>query len=247
VEEYNGSGWRQIGGPAAEIYGRRGHLAATDPNTGNVWVDEGGVWTQFGGPGEEFAWDDAGHLYGLSPTGVFVWIGGQSWAQIGGPAGRIYAGGNQRLYATNPQSGQMYSYNSTNGQWTQIGGPSGELAFGWATDSLGNLYANGGIAGTNIGGVLLWAGGTNWTKLGNAAGQIFAGGGLVAIDGQTGNVNNYNPTTKTWSQIGPPGGEKYAIAADDHFIYRQTSSGLFIWSGGLSWTQIGGPAADFAV
>jgi hypothetical protein len=245
VEQYNGSGWTQIGGPAAQIYGRRGHLAATDPKTGNVYVDQGGVWSQFGGPGAEFAWDDAGHLYGLSSTGVFVWIAGQTWAQIGGLAGHIYAGGNQWLYATSPQSGQIYSYNSTTGQWTLISSPGGQQAFGNVTDSFGNLYSNCLLA-PGVSGVFEWAGGTNWTKLGNLAGAIYGGGGLLATDEQTGNVYDYNFTTRAWSQIGGPG-DRFAIAADDHFAYGQSKAGLFVWSGGLSWTKISGPAADFEV
>jgi hypothetical protein len=76
-------------------------------------------------------------------------------------------------------------------------------------------------------GVFEWADGTNWAQIGGPAGQVYAGGGLEATNPQTGNVCNYNSTTKASSEIGGPG-EKFVVAADDHFVYGLSSSrGVF--------------------
>ena len=69
-----------------------------------------------GGVGKMFAVDDAGRLYGLSPdgSGVFRYDGSWNapikWANVGGAAGKIFAGGNGRLFATSPQTNDLMSY-----------------------------------------------------------------------------------------------------------------------------------------
>jgi len=113
------SAWHQIGGPADQIYAGGSKLYATNPNTGNIYEYSGqaAVWKQVGGPGQMFAVDDEGHLFGLSMGGASVRLykgTPMQWEQVGGAAGEIYAGGNRRLYATNPTTSdlwhRMFSY-----------------------------------------------------------------------------------------------------------------------------------------
>jgi hypothetical protein len=73
-------------------------------------------WFKVGGPGKMFALDGNGRLYGLSPDGSGVyrydgsWKELQKWTRVGDAAGKIFAGGNWRLFATNPQTGDLMSY-----------------------------------------------------------------------------------------------------------------------------------------
>ncbi len=74
------------------------------------------LWAKVGGGGKMFAVDDTGRVYGLSPDaqGVFRYDGDwkmlSRWTKVGGAAGKIFAGGNGRLFATNPQSGDLMSF-----------------------------------------------------------------------------------------------------------------------------------------
>ena len=90
-----------------------------------------------------------------------------AWIQIGGPAAAIYAGGNE-LFATNPDSGDIYRYNGSPFDWTKVGGPG--LTF--AVNGLGELF---GIS-PDGGGVFYWTGTPEqWTQIGGPAGNIFSG------------------------------------------------------------------------
>ncbi len=60
----------------------------------------------------------------------------RTWTQIGGPAATLITGGND-LYATNPDTGDIwqwndqqvvYHYDGTPYNWTQIGGPADAIA-----------------------------------------------------------------------------------------------------------------------
>ena len=74
------------------------------------------LWTKVGGPGKMFAVDDLGRLYGLTPDGKAVnrydgaWNALEKWTKIGDVAGKIFAGGNGRLFATNPQTHELRTY-----------------------------------------------------------------------------------------------------------------------------------------
>jgi len=135
--------WTQVGGLATEIYGGGGKLYSVKPD-GNIYEYTGtpGKWTMIGGPGRTFAAAGAeggllpGHgdeygrakLYGIAPDGAGVWeYSGvpEVWIQIGGPAAQIYAGG-FNLYATNPDTGEIYQYQTQlpepERDWIRIGG-----------------------------------------------------------------------------------------------------------------------------
>lgn len=65
-----------------------------------------------------FAVDGRGHVFGLSPEnaapstkGVYQWSGTPNqWRKIGGPGGQIYAGWDQLLFVTNPETGDLWHY-----------------------------------------------------------------------------------------------------------------------------------------
>jgi hypothetical protein len=113
---FNTMKWAKIGGAASSIYAGSDKVYATNPTTGDIWgynlVTK--QWTKVGGPGKMFAVDDGtGALYGLSPDGGAVWRYTGTpikWEKIGGPAGSIYTGPFGRLYATSPQTHDLWSY-----------------------------------------------------------------------------------------------------------------------------------------
>ncbi|MFI6599179.1 glycoside hydrolase domain-containing protein [Nonomuraea sp. NPDC050536] len=176
------------------------------------------------------------HVYALAPSGVGVyqWSGsGQNWTQIGGSAGALYAGGSQ-LFATNPTSGDIYHYNGVPNNWSRIGGP------GYTFAAAGNTLF--GMA-PNRSAVYQWTGGSNWTQIGGPAGTLYAGGaGLFATNPTTRDIYRYNGVPNNWSRIGGPG---FVFAVTNNTIYGLSpqQSAVFAWTGGSTWTQIGGPAS----
>src|SRR5262249_2691831 len=134
--------WKQIHGPAGMMVAGKFGLVVTDPKTGDLYryLNSPGHWVKIGGPGAAFAMDGSGHLYGLATnhSGVFQYVGNgsnNSWRQIGGPAGTIYAG-SFGLVATNPQTGNLYHYITSTNKWALIGGPGNSFAM----DGSGHLY-----------------------------------------------------------------------------------------------------------
>ncbi|MDH6580626.1 hypothetical protein [Kitasatospora sp. MAP5-34] len=168
VMEWTGVGqsWIQIGGPASFIVGGTAGLIAAAPDTGNVMLFTGNGWTQIGGPGAQFAEDDQGNIYGLTPdkSAVMEWNGNQSWTPIGGPADSIVAGP-AGLLATAPGTGNVMLF--TGNGWTQIGGPGAQFA----EDSNGDIY---GLT-PDKSAVMEWTGvGQSWTQIGGPASFIAA-------------------------------------------------------------------------
>jgi hypothetical protein len=180
VWQYSGTPmtWIQIGGPAKDIYGDVDGVCATDPSTGDIFRYRGSPfsWLRVGGPGKTFACDARGRLYGLSPDGSGVWrydglFGPPAqWIQIGGPAASLHARG-YGVYATNPQTGDMYFFHGKPLLWTKVGGPG--KAF--SVDVEGRLY------GLSPDGNSVWrydgsfSVPTQWTKIGGPAASICAG------------------------------------------------------------------------
>jgi M6 family metalloprotease-like protein len=178
VMQYSGKtmSWKRIGGAAAEIYGGRDALYATNPETKDIYRYDyiGDKWSKVGGPGKMFAVGNPGHLYALGVDGSSVWKYegvGTKWTQIGGPAAKIYAGGD-KLYATNPQTGDIFRYDGQPMKWTKIGSP-GKM---FAVDTYGTLY---GLS-PNGKGIYKFSGTPDsWTKTGALAEEIYAGGQFV--------------------------------------------------------------------
>ncbi len=121
-----------------------------------------------------------------------------SWEKIGTAASGIYAGGN-RLFATNPSTGDIYEYNGTPGSWTKVGSPGSMFAVG----GNGQLY---GIS-PDMSGVWRYDNSPmNWTRIGGAASKIYARGNqLFATNPSTGDIYQYNRTPYSWTKEGSPG------------------------------------------
>jgi hypothetical protein len=165
----------------------------------------------------------------------------QTWYQIGGPAGNIYAG-SFGVVATNPTTGNLYHFR-TPGQWALIGGPGRTFAM----DVSGHLY---GLS-PNYSGVYQYVGNgeTNrWVKIGGPARNIYAGSfGLVATNPTTGNLYHYLGTPGKWALIGGPGrtfamgtsGHLYGLSPDSSGVYQYVGNGVT-----NRWVKIGGPARN---
>lgn len=111
-------GWYKRGGPAANVYASHNWLFATNPVSGDILTLSPTGWKRIGGPGKMFAVDGRGHVFGLSPEnavastkGVYQWSGTPNkWKKIGGPGGQVYAGWDQLLFVTNPETGDLWHY-----------------------------------------------------------------------------------------------------------------------------------------
>ncbi len=113
VYQWSGS-WHKRGGPAGNIYISRSTLFATNPGTGDLMAELKGKWEKIGGPGQMFATDQLGKIYGLSADkkAVYKWTGKPNkWKEIGGAADKIFAGGDGLLFATNPDTKDLMFYN----------------------------------------------------------------------------------------------------------------------------------------
>jgi hypothetical protein len=189
VFSYNGKPmeWTQIGGPAGNIYAGGGSLFATNPDTGDIYKYQGTPWSwiRAGGPGKMFAVDTNGKLYGVSPGGAGLYSyddAANAWTRIADQASAVYAGGSN-VYATMGSSSEVYRYNNVPLDWTKIGG-QGKM---FAVDDAGNLYRLS-LDGKEVTRYeIVGAPGSEWTKVGDAAGKIFAGGSgeVFATDPKT--------------------------------------------------------------
>ncbi|MFC7266060.1 hypothetical protein [Streptomyces lutosisoli] len=114
VYRYDGQGtsWTKIGGPAGQIYGGDWGLAATNPDSGDL----------FG-----FQYVSPEDNPDISP-GI--------WRQVGGP-GAAFSVSYQTIFglSTNPNGGGVYRYDDTGTSWTKIGGPADSIAAAmwWST------------------------------------------------------------------------------------------------------------------
>jgi hypothetical protein len=191
VYQYTGTPmqWTQIGGAAAEIYGDVDGVCATNPDTGDIYRYLGSPfsWLKVGGPGKAFACDAEGRLYGISPdgSGVYRYDGlfgpPIPWIQVGGPAANLYARG-LGVYATNPDTGDIYFFHGKPFRWTRVGGPGKTFS----VDVNGRLY---GLS-PDESGVYRYDGSfstpAQWTQIGGAAADIYAGWGeILAKNPQT--------------------------------------------------------------
>jgi M6 family metalloprotease-like protein len=109
-------GWYKEGGPAGDIFVSQSQLFATNPASGDLLMKSPSGWKRIGGPGQQFATDHRGHVYGLSPGGeaVFRWTGiPNQWEQIGNAASAIFAGWDGQLFAINPTTSDLWHYRSS--------------------------------------------------------------------------------------------------------------------------------------
>lgn len=248
--------WAQIWGPVGDVIvgyntiESYGQLYATERSTGDIYAFAGtGMtsWHRIGGPGKQFAVGGMGSLYGLTPDGATVLryiesAGG--WNKVGAAAAEIYGAVDRTgcgLYATNPQTGALYSYNGTS--WTRISVAARQFAFG-SDGRVYRLAADGS-------GVHKYDGAPDqWTQIGGPAAAVYAAGtSLYATDPDVGNLHEYNGTPFSWVLIGGPG-RMFAVGDDDHLYGLATDgSAVFQYTGyPLRWLEIGGAAgAIFAI
>ncbi|MFJ1958555.1 DNA/RNA non-specific endonuclease [Streptomyces microflavus] len=230
-------GWTPRSGPANAVYAGRAGVFMTGPGSDQIRTYDTDTrnWDPIGGAGGQFAVTGK-HLYRLTTDGIAQWHG-DTWTRIGGPARNIYAG-RAGLFATNPDTGDLYRYGGKPDRWTRIGGPGAAFAVG--TD---HIYA----ISPDQSAVHEWTGeDDSWTRIGGPAKALYAGGaGLFAANRDTGNIHQYNGTPDNWTEIGGPGAtftvsdtQLYGLSPDLTTTYR--------WNGtGTDWTRLGG-ATDIA-
>ncbi|MFE1444139.1 phospholipase A2 [Streptomyces sp. NPDC058739] len=155
VWEYTGKGdvWKQIGGPAKDLYTgpawknvfgipERSVVYATNPVTGELaeYNSKKRRWTKAGDAGATFAVTDE-NLYGLTPDGSAVVErdpdNGQ-WKPVGERAEHIFS--SNTLYMVARDSRDLYKYNGKPGQWHRLSGPA--TAFATSGDYLYRLAAD---------------------------------------------------------------------------------------------------------
>jgi hypothetical protein len=223
---------RTVGNPAGIDLadGTFADLGLTD----NDWVDVTYLWT-----GSSPAPSTTGHVYGLAPDRAHVSVysgsgaGPAAWAQIGGVASKLYAGG-AGLFATNPNDGSVNRYNG-DGSWTRIGGPADSFAvtglaiYGLSSDKSAVSVYNGTPG--------------SWTVIGGAATQIYGGGaGLFAVNPNDGSISKYNGAAGSWTRIGGPA-DSFAVTGNALYGLARDKADVSVWNGTPgSWTVVGGAA-----
>ncbi|MFJ7961642.1 M64 family metallopeptidase [Streptomyces sp. NPDC096319] len=87
--------------------------------------------------------------------------------------------------------------------------------------------------------------GTSWTKIGGAAGQLYAGAwGLVATNPGSGDLYRYLGTPDSWQLIGSAGAS-FAVGTDTVYGLTPSRDAVYRYNGtGSSWTRIGGAASQ---
>lgn len=232
--------WVQIGGPAQAVFAGAFGLFATNLYSADIFRYSGrpNEWTKVGGPGAAFA--VGSRLWGLTPNRQAVMqFDGTGWVQIGGPAQTLY-GGICGLYATSPDTGDIWKYNGRANDWRKVGGPGATFAVG---NRLWGLTPNKQA-------VMEWNG-HEWTQIGGPANNLYGGAfGLLATNPSTGDIWKYNGRPNDWTKAGGPG----ADFAGAHTIFGLTPDRSAIWrreynpsTRTYDWRRVGDPAAAIAV
>jgi hypothetical protein len=186
VWKFNGhpEEWTQIGGPTSAIYGGGYMLLATNPDTGDLYLYLNPMeWIKIGGPGKKFVVTDSKSrsvidekIVGLSPDSNSIWSYESgieniaTWKKIGGPAKEIYSSTTGKgLYATNPETGDIYAYDFSKKEWTRIGGPCKTFTAN-ESGTLFGLSKDGSIVWEYMGVP------DDWVQIGGPAKEIYAGG-----------------------------------------------------------------------
>jgi hypothetical protein len=193
------------------------------------WNEADHGWAKVGGPGNAFAADDRGRLFGTNETGVFQYTDRPNeWVQVGNPVRSIMAGGD-KLYAAELE--RIVVYSGTAFDWTQIGVSALELV----VDSEGHLYAL-----ANDKNVELHLGiDQGWEQIGGASEDLIAGGGrLCSIAPVTGDIWQYDGTPHQWTRIGGPG-QSFAIDDQGHVYGTPDGRSIYLYSNVPDqWTHV---------
>jgi|SRR3990170_783110 len=157
------------------------------------------------------------------------------WTKIGGKAKELYAGG-AGLFATSPDSGDIYRFNGKAKPWTKVGGPGADFAvthhdlFGLSPDrsAVYRMVSPG-----------------KWEKVGGYTFRLVGGGAtLYAQTGLLGAIRQYGGSPNKWTKIGGPG---FMFVANDQTVYGLTPNrgGVYEYLGSPGkWKAIGGTALE---
>jgi hypothetical protein len=190
-------GWGGIGGSMLELHAGGSGLFATRSDgrlmAYDCWC--GGMlrsgWTDIGTPGQQievggvvFPYDDDAwsEITVYRQSGIGVWsfdARTQSWNHIAGPTGRLYAGGD-RLYATDPHTGQLYSYDIYTRRWGGMSDPAAAFAIDEQTGALIKLSSdkNSILYYDEIYG--------EWVRIGGPASRIWMASGSAWAESRSG-------------------------------------------------------------
>ncbi|KAH8883409.1 hypothetical protein GQ53DRAFT_883108 [Thozetella sp. PMI_491] len=234
VFRWDGSSWQKLGGAANAVFGGGFALVATNPDNTQAfrWTVTDG-WAQIGGGGSSFAITNNA-IYALTSNrdAVFKWSNnGQNWQQIGGPAGNLYAGGDN-LFATDPANTGIYHYLHDD-VWEKVGAGGADFA----------VDGNGVLYGLNppMDKVFQWSGvGQDWSQIGGAASRLFAGGiGMFAVNPDNTAIWKHN-SGSDWQQVGG-GGSHFTVTDEGLYGVGLGDLGIYRWTGsGQDWQNLGG-------
>ena len=173
---------------------------------------------------------------------------GGGWTIIGGPAGKIKAGGYGLVEQGAGSSRNLLYYGGTPGSWTQITSAGGEYTVG----------ANA-VYVSSPDGYAIW----QWTAdagleiigppNGDNADDLQAGGAAFTVDDVSRDQRlEYGGTPGNWPVIATAGSNVWVQAVSITNIYggeavadRPGVYEVYVYSGsGTTWTDIGGPFTD---
>lgn len=213
------------------VYFGGGRMFAEQRYGGDIyeWNEADHGWAKVGGPGNAFAVDDRGRLFGTNAAGVFEYSGTPNeWNQVGNPVRSILAGGD-RLYAVEME--RISAYRGAAFTWRQIGVRALELV----VDGEGRLYAQ------NLEKAVELYKGDNqgWELIGGASEDLIAGGGrLCSIAPGTGDIWQYDGTPHQWTRIGGPG-QCFVIDDQGHVYGTPDGRRIYLYSNVPDqWTHI---------
>ncbi|BBM88005.1 tectonin domain-containing protein [Candidatus Uabimicrobium amorphum] len=106
--------WKRVGGAAGAIYAGGDQLYATNPQNGDLWQYKRGRWRKISHRARMFAVANrTGKLYRSLEEGVYQYNDAQNrWFKIGGPAQKIFVSAVGDVYATNPQTNELWTLTS---------------------------------------------------------------------------------------------------------------------------------------
>jgi hypothetical protein len=231
------STWNQVGGAASAIYGGPVALLATNPDNTAVFEYTSGTWKAIGNGGAQFV-QVYGALYGLTPNKGAVWeylgLGPSSWIEIGGAAGKLYAGAVSEFFATTPAGHELWHLVSGS-TWEQM--LFFEVPADFAVDKDGNAYF------LSDEGLFLWSGnGTSWIPILGcpASGAMYVGEFGVFAGGTSLGLLYHYTGGEEWPIIGV-GGESYAVSDEGVYAMDLGGAAAYKWSGsGTIWEELQG-------
>lgn len=202
------------------------------------------TWSKVGGTGSQFVEGRARvgtTVYALTPSkgAVYQYRGKLGWKRVGGPAKRLY-GGAGGLFAISPNEDGIYSYDPNTERWAKIGGSGRMFAVGGEHELYGlsddgrNIYRYLGKPG-------------KWERIGDAAISILAVPGHLYRTTPNGDIQKYDGTPLSWTQIGGAGKAFAAAGTGDVYGISPNAKSIYRYRGEPGqWEQVGRGAATIA-